>query len=51
MEQEIEIDRNSSGLREVYRKRVWEKYEKRERERDAMKQLSRNRWDKKNQEK
>ena len=34
MEQEIEIDRNSSGLREVYRKRVWEKYEKRENERE-----------------
>ena len=28
------IARVSSGLREVYRKRVWEKYEKRERERE-----------------
>ena len=60
------IARVSSGLREVYRKRVWEKYEKRERERErererkkkererdreTMEQLSRNRWDKKNQEK
>ena len=27
------IQRVSSGLREVYRKRVWERYEKRERER------------------
>ena len=29
MEQEIE--RDSSGLREVYRNRVWERYEKKER--------------------
>ena len=28
MEQEIEIDGNSSGLREVYRKRVWERHQK-----------------------
>ena len=33
MEQEIEIDRDFSVLREVHSKRVWEKYEKRERER------------------
>ena len=51
------IQRVSSDLREVYRKRVWEKYKKRERERasererEAMKQLIRNRWDKKNREK
>ena len=31
MEREIEIDRNSSGLREVYRKRVWERHQKKER--------------------
>ena len=34
MEQEIEIDRDFSVLREVHSKRVWEKYEKRERERE-----------------
>ena len=32
MEQEIEIDRDSSVLREVHRNKVWEKYEKRERQ-------------------
>ena len=41
MEQEIEIDRNSSGLREVYRKKVWEKYEKKERGNEAINQKER----------
>ena len=33
MEQEIEIDRDFSVLREVHSKREWEKYEKSQRER------------------
>ena len=37
MEQEIEIDRDSSVLREVHRKRVWERYEKRERGNETIK--------------
>ena len=32
MKQEIEIERDSSGLREVHRNKVWERYEKRERQ-------------------
>ena len=31
MKQEIEIERDSSGLREVQRKRVWERHQKKER--------------------
>ena len=34
IEREKDRQRVSSGLREVYRKRVWEKHEKRERERE-----------------
>ena len=43
MEQEIEIkiDRNSSGLREVYRKRVWERHEKKDRGNEAINEKER----------
>ena len=38
---EQEIDKNSSGLREVYRKTLWERHQKKERGNEAINEKER----------